>query len=271
MSRRDARQRGFALLIVMWSLGIFALVGSQMLMAAREEASLAGSARELAALKAAADGAVQRAIFARLDPSNQQWDANGVVHLIRIGRVPVAVHVYSEADKVNLNFASPDLLEALFSQVGADAGTAAALTGRILEWREGGGASSPTSSAIALSPAAARDDRPRGTQFVNLDELQFVSGMTPVLLERLLPHVTVLSDRDPDATTHDPVVARALSAVGETGGADGADINRISVFADARGAGNTHFAVRVVVETNAQAEGVRYRILSYVRSWDGVR
>jgi general secretion pathway protein K len=270
MSRCNARQRGFALLIVMWSLGIFALVGSQMLMAAREETSLAGSARELAALKAAADGAVQRAIFARLDPSNQQWDADGVVHLVRIGLVPVAVHVSNEADKVNLNSASPALLEALLSQVGADAGAAAALTRRILEWREGG-AASPSSSAIALSPAAVHDDRPRGTPFMNLDEVQFVSGMTPALLERLLPHVTVLSDRDPDATTHDPVVARALSAVGETGGADGADINRISVFADARGAGNTHFAVRVVVETNAQAEGVRYRILSYVRSWDGMR
>ena len=35
--------------------------------------------------------------------------------------------------------------------------------------------------------------------------------MTPALFERLAPHVTVLTDGDPDLSTRDPVVAQALT------------------------------------------------------------
>jgi hypothetical protein len=35
--------------------------------------------------------------------------------------------------------------------------------------------------------------------------------MTPALLDRLSPHLTVLTDSDPDMATRDPVVALALT------------------------------------------------------------
>jgi hypothetical protein len=94
--------------------------------------------------------------------------------------------------------------------------------------------------------------------------------MTPEMLARLRPHLTVFTDGDPNAATHDPVVAQALAAVGEHGGdaadaAGGAAI--VSVTADARGTQRSHFAMQVIVRTNGRAEGSRYDILAWHRLW----
>jgi hypothetical protein len=95
--------------------------------------------------------------------------------------------------------------------------------------------------------------------------------MTPNLLARLRPHLTVLSERDANGSTHDPVVARALAASGQVSGEiDGAETDLFSVTADAHGPGGSKLAIRVVVRTNAQAEGRRYHVLAYERLWNGM-
>lgn len=271
MSRQDTRPRGYALLIVLWSLGLFALVGTRILATAGQETRMASMLRDTAALQSAADGAVQRAIFATLDNSSQHWDVDSLIRTIQIGRVPVMVRVDDEADKVNPNLASPDLLQALLRQVGADAGTAASIAAGIAEWREPAEDSGRPGAAAARYAAAGRDYAPLGSPFASIDELGVVLGMTPELLARLRPHLSVLSERDPNGSTRDPVVAQALSAVGQAGGEiNGAETNLFSVTADAHGPGRARFAIRVVVRINAQAEGRRYRVLAYERLWNGM-
>ena len=264
MTRSHRPVRGFVLLVVLWSLALMALVGSQIMVSARQESVVAESARVSAVLDAAANGAIQRVIFGRLDPAVNRWLADGMPRTIQIGRVPVIVRVTDEADKVNLNLASVPLLRALLVELGADPGTAAAVTAAIVEWRETGAPAGGGRYAAAGRPYA-----PPGAPFVNLDELGAVLGMTPSLLARLRPHVTVLSDRDPDATTNDPIVARALMAAGEGGGPTAErEASLISISVDARGPGHSHRAMRVVLETNTQARGRRYRILSSERLWE---
>ncbi len=92
--------------------------------------------------------------------------------------------------------------------------------------------------------------------------------MTPELLARLRPHLTVFTDGDPSATTHDPVVAQALAAAGQLQvNANETGEGLVSVTADARGPDMRRFTVHVVVRTNAKPEGRRYEILAYERFW----
>jgi general secretion pathway protein K len=268
MTPNRRSQRGYMLLIVLWTVGLLALAGSRLLVTARQESTVAGNARDSARLKAAADGAVQRVIFARLTPGGGRWNPEDAQSEIRIGPVPVIVRLEDETDKINPNLASPALLRALLIEVGADPGTAAAVTAGIIEWREGAAANDR--AAIQRYAAAGRDYAPPGAPLVTLDELGAILGMTPDLLARLRPHMSVISDRDPGPATRDPIVARALAAAGEAAGLSvEVEPTLISIYADARGAGRTHFAIRVVLETNPQAQGRRYRILSYERFWDG--
>jgi general secretion pathway protein K len=255
------------MLIVLWTVALLALAGSRILVAARRESLIATSARDAASLKAAADGAIQRVIFARLAPDGNQWAADGLPRTIQIGHVPVIVRVDDEDDKINPNLASPALLRALMTEVGADRATAAAVTAGIIEWREGAAANDP--SALARYAAAGRPYGPPGAPFVSLDEVGAVLGVTPVLLEHLRPHLTVLSDRDPGPSTRDPVVARALTDAGEgRSPVAEAETPLVSVSVDAHGPGRSRYTIRVVLETNAQAQGRQYRILSYDRLWD---
>jgi general secretion pathway protein K len=267
MKRNPSRERGFALLVVLWTLGFLALIGTQILTEARQGTLLAGYLLDAAAVESASNGAVQQAIFNLLDDSDRHWSADGATHTIRIGRALIAVRIDQESDKVNPNYASAALLQALLVQVGVNQATAASVAQSIIEWRMAGGAPGHPDATTVGYIAAGRDYVPSGAPFTSLDELDAVLGMTPDLLVRLRPHLSIYTDGDPDPATHDLVVARALAAAGEHGGAAdaGGPSQVVSVTADARGNGDARFAIQVVVRTNGRPEGRRFDVLAYHR------
>src|SRR5262245_1680385 len=117
-------QRGFALLIVLWTLVLLTLLGAQIVARGRGEARLAGNLRSAAIAEAAANGAVEEAIFHLLDGSSRRWLADGTAHLIRFPAAVVEVRIADEAGKINPNLASKALLQALLLRVGASSGDA---------------------------------------------------------------------------------------------------------------------------------------------------
>jgi general secretion pathway protein K len=215
MTRCEVRQRGFALLVVLWTLALLALLGTHLLAAGRQDTQLARNLLDGAVLEAAANGAAQQAVFGVLDGYSRHWDPDYSVHTVQLGRAIVAVRVEDETDKVNPNIASPRLLQALLLQVGANPDTAAAVAASIVEWRQAGGAAARPSPAVARYAAAGRDYAPSGAPFGSPDELGGVLGMTADLLARLRPHLTVFTDGDPTLATQDPIVAPALAAAGQ--------------------------------------------------------
>jgi len=270
MTRNAGRQRGFALLLVLWTVSLLALLATQILSASRLHTQVARNALDTAVLEAAANGALQEAIFNILDGSTRHWNASGTARILRLGSATVVVQIENETDKVNPAVASPELLKALLLQVGADLTTAGSLAASIVEWRLGSGAAGRPNATFVRYQSAGRDYAPSGTPIASVDELALVLGMTPELLERLRPHLTVYTDSDPDMTTRDPVVARALAAAGQLGaGTAESGEELVSILAEARGSGRGRFTLRAVVRINARPEGRRYEILSYQRIWGG--
>ena len=248
MTHRDDRQRGFALLIVLWTLPLLALLGTQLVATSRQHIQLAHNLIDAATLEAAANGAVQQAIFGVLDSSTRHWRPDGSIHAVRFGDAIVAVRVENEADKVNPNIASPKLLQALLFEAGADPSTARAVAASIVEWRLASGSAAKPSVITARYAAAGRDYAPSGAPFASVDDLGAVLGMTPELLARLKPHLTVFTDGDPSAATQDVVVAQALVAAGQSiAELDAEEPAIVSVTADARGARHARFTVHAVV------------------------
>ena len=89
---------------------------------------------------------------------------------------------------------------------------------------------------------------------MSVDELRLVLGMTPDLFDRLAPHLTVLTDSDPDLSTQDPVVARALTdAAGVAQDAMTLPISdnnlMLHITATAIGPGAARYSVTEVVTT----------------------
>jgi general secretion pathway protein K len=255
------RQQGFALLIVLWTVALLALLGTQLVTAGRGDTQLARNLVDSATLEAATNGAVQQAIFWMLEPPPQRWVADGSVHVVRIGPVVVTVRLEDETDKINPNTASATLLGSLLMQVGATPATAATVAAAIVEWRSTGTEAGSLGAKAPQYAAAGRDYGPPGTPFRSIDELGLVLGMTPELPTRLAPHMTVYSDLDPDGSTRDPVVAAALGNPPASPAIDEIGVYVASVIAEAAWPGHGAFAERVVVRLTPQPGRRPYGIL----------
>ena len=261
----STRQSGFALLIVLWTVGFLALLGTQLVAAGRSDTRLADNLKQEAALRAAADGAVQHVMFAMQALHDPGFRADSLQREVRIGRIPVLVRIESESDRINLNTASAALLRALMIEAGATPALADRLTAAILDWRTSGAQARPGGAKAPEYRAAGLGFGPPGGPFQSVDELADVLGMTPVLFDRLAPHLTVLTDADPDMSTHDPVVALALTdAAGGTDAtapAEQSAVDVVRITVTALGRDSTRYAEEVVASADFQNNVPRVNIL----------
>jgi general secretion pathway protein K len=259
------RERGFALLIVLWTLVLLALLGTRIVAAGRYDTRLARNLIDAAVLEAETEGAVQQTIFQMLLPGVGRWTADGTTHVVRVGRAVVTIRLEDESGKVNPNIASEPLLAALLIQVGAPRATANAVAAAIVDWRTAGTEPRPLGAKAPQYAAAGRDYGPPGSDFRDLDELGSVLGMTPVLLARLRPHMTVYSDTDPDGSSSDKIVTAALGETGMVTASGAAGLEVVTIIAEARGLGNAAFGERVVVRLGGAGSGHPFDILALDR------
>jgi general secretion pathway protein K len=258
------RQAGFALLVVLWSLGFLSLLGATLVFTSRQSTRRVSNLLDSAMTEAAADGGLHHAIFGLLDGGDRRWRADGVAHVVRSDQVVVELRVEDEGGKVNPNLADMELLQALLQQLGLDRRIAAQLAGAIVDWRSVAQGPTPPAAKAAQYASAGRDYAPPGAPFETLDELGAVLGMTPDLLARLRPHLTLFTTVGPDASTEDPVVAAALGAPRPAPARrDSVDAPQVvTVHVLARGPGGSVFAEDVIVRTNALGDVRRFEILA---------
>lgn len=218
--RHRGRERGIALLAVVWVVALLAVMALDVLAAARREAGLASDHALRARLDAAAEAGIALAVHGLLaeaaSPGPGQARRRGPrpVEPMEFEGIALAIAVEDEAGKIDLNQAPPRVLRGLFEALGLPAPRAAALAEAILDWRDtdevprpGGGAEAPQYRA-ALSPVPPRDGA-----FRSVEELVHVQGMTPDLLALAAPWLTVHAQREAvDRAVAGPVAMQAAGA-----------------------------------------------------------
>ena len=247
---RPGREDGFALLIVLWALVLISLLATQVTAAGRGAVQVAANLRGAAVAEAAADGAVHEAIFRMLDPSDAGWRADGQLRRLPMPRGDIAVRLDDQAGKVNPNLASTGLLTELLRELGADTQTATRVAAAIADWRAPTATAMPNGAKASEYRNAGRDYGPPNAPIQSIGELGGVLGMTPALLGRLAPHLSLFHDGDPDPGLADPVTLRALRrsrnaqqlAPGPRGG-----VRLVAVTATANQANGTTFTRRAIV------------------------
>lgn len=205
--RSRARQSGFVLLVVLWTVALLALLGGHIIGAARMATARAAGLRAGAVAGATADGLVFEAIFHVLDPSAQRWAVDGVPRRIKLSRGTGTVTVTNEAGRINPSFAPPALLAALLRAVGQPAARATSLAAAITEWHTAGRDRSAAYAAARLPYG------PPGEAFLDLDELLLIPGLTPELLSRLSPYLSVHGNGHWDPALADPLIAPLVQAL----------------------------------------------------------
>ena len=201
------RERGFALLIVLWTLALLSLLISQMAGSGRQAVRLAGNLRNAAALQAAADGAVQEAGYHLVAGGNAHWPANGAAHALRQDGADIRVRLDNQAGLINPSIASVELLAGLLRACGAESARAAQTAAAMVSWRY---PSAQADFGPSAYRQAGRDYGPPGAGFQSLAEIGLVLGVTPPLLACMVPHLSLYRDTDPDPNAADPVVLHAV-------------------------------------------------------------
>jgi general secretion pathway protein K len=258
------RDRGFALLIVLWSLVLIALILSQLLAAGRTATQLAINLRSAATGRAAADGAIAEAVFHLLS-TRGAWTANGTEYDLAIGATLVTVRVRSLGGKVNPNLASTALLAGLFQAAGLASQQAEALAGAVIVWRSPATTQQDADARLTPYRLARLPYGPPGTPFSAIGELGKVMGMTPWLLATLAPQLSLYQSGDPDPALAAPLVRRALILSGQAGAQAGVyegNFPVVMIEAEARGAGRTLVRRRAIVSLAGDQARIPYQILS---------
>lgn len=202
---------GFILVPVLWVLAFLALVSAILTRTVSNDLKAASNALHQADAELLSDGIARltvRYVVAKGISANQSgaFKLSGEPLSCRVGDSVASISVVLAAGLIDVNTASQDVLEALFTELGAasPSGLAAAL----IDFRD------PDSEAIPQG-AEATDytaaGLPYGPKNANLDvvgEIDQIIGITPEIVERALPLLTTQSHQTaPDTSVGVPQIA----------------------------------------------------------------
>jgi general secretion pathway protein K len=190
---------GIALIAVLWALVLLSIIAAALSLQTRSGTRIARNMTESAALRAAADAGIQRAILELSDArfsgalDTVKLRPDGTVYAWRFANRIVHYSIQGELGKVNLNQAPQALLVSLFGLAGVDPTRAQSLAGAVADFRD-------EDNLKRLNGAEGTDYRtaglawgPKNAPFETVEELQQVLGMTPPMYARLAPYLTTYS------------------------------------------------------------------------------
>jgi general secretion pathway protein K len=227
-------ERGIALVVVLWTLVMLAMLTLGFSVSSRTEARVAANGAEQTRLRALLRGGVELAVLGLGTADDERgWHADGTAYPAEIDGGRVTVRIRDEAGRIDLNRADADTLQRLITVVMGTPEGAPRLAAAILHQRGGDAAPAGSDPTAARPPPAGQngpqpapptkatprartdpDDPAAGRPFQSREELRQVPGITRAIADALMPHVTVLSPAagiNPFAAG--PMVLQALPGV----------------------------------------------------------
>jgi general secretion pathway protein K len=196
------RQRGVALVLVMWVAVLLTVIASSFIVERRTEMMVVGNSVSMARAEAIADAGVQRAVFEiyRNDNAPEAWKRDGTRYDMSFDGTPVSVEIRDESAKIDINTAYEPLLRGLLVNSGLADDEASRVLDAILDWRDPDELKRPNGAEEPDYRAAGLTYKPANGPFQAIEELQLVLGMRPEIYRRVAPLITVYS-RAPGVNT----------------------------------------------------------------------
>ena len=234
-----SRQRGAALLLVLWVIGLLSILlgGLAISVQLQQRQSLWQGNQTQAAF--AAQAGLSLAIAGLLSDGPMRWPADGQNHDMRFADSTLRVSVRSERGKLDLNAAPSASLEKLLRACGADGQRATTITQALVTRR----------NKVPLRM---------------LEEFRDMPGMSYAMYTRALPFITVWSGASqPHPALAPPALAGALGLPRSRGLAlDGGQIMTVTSAATLASGFEARLQVTLVL-LPAYAGGKPYRVLRW--------
>ena len=192
------RNRGFALLLVLWAMAILALLLGAYGLQARSAALATETTLARTKAHAAAEAGAMIAAAALQTPDTAtRWVPDGRRYVVTFGSFVLHIRCTDASGLVDLNSASRDTLRGLFQAAGAPPANSDVLAQAIIHWRR---------VPIEIGMLAPSGDSDGHGPFVTLGGLRGIPGISGALFRQLEPALTLWSGRP----IPDPRFASAL-------------------------------------------------------------
>lgn len=240
-ANRQVDEGGFILIPVLLTIALLSLVALTISIAAREDVRVSALNSRRAEAQALADGVANltiRHLVMRATTGGEVFKVttDGTPLPCRVADGFATIEVFDASGLIDLNSASNEVLTRLFVGAGADNEAAANLAAAVSDFRDYDDITQPGGAEAAEYRAAGANHGPKNAPFSSVDELDQVLGMTPALLARVRPLVTVHS---PASNVNLDVASEAVKSLGlpaTTGAHIGASTFIIRVGVDGPGA-----------------------------------
>jgi len=201
----ELRQRGFALVLVLWVLSLLTIMAGSFALSMRREATVVAGIKNSAKASSLVESGIAIAETMLLIPEqDKRWLTDGSIYQINtedaftgtggIGG-QIRIRMLAETGKIDINKADQKLLESLFLQspLADDEKQQASLIGAIIDWRD--------KDDVVQSDGAEKNEyqdanlsyQPSNKPFQTIEELRLVLGMDDATYKWLIPLITVYS------------------------------------------------------------------------------
>lgn len=191
---RVHRQRGVALILVMWVIALMAVLLGSFALIARTENLESRHLFDTTAARYDAIAGLELAVFQLRNPDmTQRWVADGRTYEVPYEGANVQVAITNESGKIDINAADSATLTTLFQSIGLDLNAADALSDAIQDWRDADNQVRPHGAEAPQYAAAGLDYGPTNQPFRTVSEVQQVLGMNYDIFRKIEPAITVYS------------------------------------------------------------------------------
>ena len=186
------KQRGVALIAVLWITAFLAVISSSVVYQSRSGLLITKNRIDLLKVKQAAESAIllRLADIANTPTGNNIFHANNFKDGL-FDDINVEVILNDESGKVDLNIAPPSLLQSLLIELGLEDSQSANIANAIVDWRDEDNFTRPGGAEDPEYAASGYGYGSKDREFRRIEELNLVYGISPNLFEALKPHVTV--------------------------------------------------------------------------------
>ena len=271
----NSDDEGFAIVVVMAILSLIALVAIVLQKSVAVDIAYTSYLTQHTKAEALADGLTRLALH-HLTINRPADGRSGLFHLdgipltCRSGSSAVSISFINTDGQININRASQPILERIFGGIGLGGTQAAQLAQDIIDFRSPGDTSISGGRKREIYQQAGLSHGPKNGPLETVGELEQVIGMTPALLERLRPLLTVHSRFG----AINPSVVSLPVAVALSGGSDQQSLDilqgrlnlpiEFTYIPKTRGTGSTAsntFVVRVAVSQGGIARFTRSAVI----------
>lgn len=214
MTGDSARNRGSMLVLVLFLAGLLAVFAAVAAMAMRAAVNVSRGFADNLRAEEAFRAAIEQTVAQSGGTIRNMRGTNIVI----LDQTQVAVTLTDETARIDLNFASSELLAGLFRQIGVPNDQAIAYAARVVDWRDEDDQVQKGGAERAAYRALGRVDGPRNGSFLHPAELALVLGIPTSVAAAAAPYITVASGHETiNPMLADPPVLLALPGISAKG------------------------------------------------------